>query len=54
MPTKMLTEKGSAEMLIVAYDYEGVLAHPVAPGTTVNAVYYKNFLEHHLHHNACG
>jgi histone-lysine N-methyltransferase SETMAR len=36
-------------MLIVAYDYEGVLlTHAVPSGTTVNAVYYRNFLEHHL------
>jgi len=55
---KMLTGKGSAEMLIVAFDFEGVLfAHCVTPCTTVNALYYRNVFEHDfrpaLHHKDC-
>ena len=54
MPMKMLTGKGSAEMLIVAFDYEGVLfAHCVAPCTTVNAVYYIYVFEHNMRHKDC-
>jgi hypothetical protein len=55
---KMLTGKGSAEMLIVAFDYEGVLfAHCITPCSTVNAVYYRYVFEHNLrpslHHKDC-
>jgi hypothetical protein len=32
--------------LIVACDYKGILMCAVAVGTTVNAAYYRNCLEH--------
>jgi hypothetical protein len=37
-------------MLIVAYNINGVILHHVVPSDhTVNAEYYRAFLEHHLH-----
>lgn len=36
-------------MIILAYDSQGVLVcHPVREGRTVNAQYYKSFLQYHL------
>src|SRR5258705_4248364 len=49
-PQKVRQEPSRVKvMLIVAYDYEGViLTHDVPQGQTVNADYYCRFLQHHL------
>ena len=43
-------QDSSKLMIIVCYDYEGViLVHTVPHGIRVSADYYSHYLEHHLH-----
>jgi hypothetical protein len=47
MPQKGLQEQGQPKVwLIVASDYKGILVCALAVGMTVNAAYYRTFVEH--------
>jgi hypothetical protein len=49
-PKKIRQEPSRVKvMIIVAYNIDGVILHHVVPvGHTVNAKYYRPFLEYHL------